>query len=46
MSFMPILSLVDDTVYTPLDSNIAGKSLVYMAVCGATYLVLVLALER
>lgn len=46
LSFMPILGFFDNTVYAPLDGNIAGKSLVYMAICGATYLVLVLALER
>lgn len=46
MSFMPILGFFDNTVYSPLDGNIAGDSLVYMAVSGAIYSVLVLVLER
>ena len=46
MSFMPILGFFDNTVYTPLDSNIAGDSLVYMAICSVVYFVLLLTLER
>lgn len=46
MSFLPILGFLDDTVYTPLDTKITGNSLVYMAVCGVVYFVLLLVLER
>lgn len=46
MSFMPILGFFDNTVYTPLDANITGNSLVYMAICGVVYFVLLLVLER
>lgn len=46
MSFMPILGFIKNTVYTPLDPNITGNSLVYMAICGVVYFVLLLVLER
>ena len=46
LSFMPILGFFDNTVYSPLDPNITGDSLVYMAVTGVVYFVLLLVLER
>lgn len=46
MSFMPILSFFKNTVYTPLDADITGNSLVYMAICSVVYFVLLLVLER